>query len=110
MRTVAAWLVGVCLAVSVCGESREARLAEFIAGTEVLRDAALVGPERRAAALAWLTERTGITVERARSMIVEYRNRPEDLRRLLEAVRAVMVPPEKEPEDATPEEARDGSQ
>ncbi len=115
MRVCSRVLVLAALLCSAAqAASREQRLATFIAGCEVLSDAALATPERKAAALDWLVRQTGITPQRARSMIDEYRDRPEDWRRILELVRATLLPPPPVSDGLnkvsdTTQEARDGT-
>jgi hypothetical protein len=103
-RAVAVVLVAACLAGAA---SREERLATFLAGCEVIHHSALASPDRKAAALQWLIGHTGITPASARSMLDEYRGKPQELRRLLEAVRTAMLPPQAKPRQ-TPDTSRGG--
>ena len=71
--------------------SREQRLARYIAGCEIVADAAAVTPATRAAAMRSLTRLTGITPDRAVREIESYRNRPEAWERVLEQVRQALL-------------------
>jgi hypothetical protein len=91
--------------MSASGMSREERLVEFMAGCEVLSEAVTMPLAEKADAMRWIVARSGLKPARAIAMIKSYRNRPDDWRKVLDAVRARL---EEKPPAATATPAAPG--
>lgn len=78
-------LLSVCLlcASSALAGGTEQRLAQFLAGCELLNTAIAVDGARRAAAMRWLIAHTQMTPEKAIRLVRSYHDRPEDWSRVL---------------------------
>jgi hypothetical protein len=94
-------LILAAMILALCGTgaaaSEQARLAQFLAGCEVIGSSLVTDHALTAAALHWLVKHTGITPQRAHTLIDRYRNRPDEWGKVLQLMRAELDDPPPQP-------------
>jgi hypothetical protein len=94
-------LILAAMVLALCGTgavaSEQTRLAQFLAGCEVIGSSLVTDRALTAAAMRWLVKRTGITPARARALIDRYRNRPDEWGKVLQLMRAELEDPPPQP-------------